>query len=551
MSLDVSAAAAAAAAPPPPPPCALTAPAEAEAAETAPAAKPKDADADAAEDAETTPEAVVAETPEHVQMDENMAKRWMPPATALETIAAFNSEYITVETYQNAFEPEIVVMPPSIGSHVNWPVPVATVHAVLMQMDGIRKLWRMWWSPASAPGFTADMLRPEVLHDAFAMHKALGLPWIDAKRVGAYEELRAALPVFTEAARKHQRAMLAVTPRWLKLLQSCANADWASIQQLRSKSKGSRTACMRVQVKVDPRDPRKVKRMTRWELELNTHWDANARRLNLETALPKYVDMDPAHAKFAEAMQTRLRAALLGSARRWRSAACVEAAAGFQSAEKEAGQPDAQADVPAPFVHRIRFWVEAECAINALMVQMVEATAGVSGDRDVFTRATFVELVRAHELFLHKMRYLSRCASRAELGLKVDPVTLRMTTMAFVPRPGTAQTGKEWDWLSTKESLFGEEAVAKGLFATAGRKFDAKSGAPPETIKRIAERECDFPGTYHAWLEEKLDTDAKMLKIATAARVKVDAENKAKAAAKGGAGGGGTAPKSMAVKRGF
>ena len=464
------------------------------------------------------------ETPEQTEfllVDENMAKRWMPGDKMLNTLATVNSEYITVETYQHRFAPEYIVMPRSLGDFVHWRIPLATVHGLLKQMDAIRKLWRMWWSPASAPGFTIDMLSPQVLSDVFGMHKVAGLPWVDAREVGAYEKLKESVPLFVSAAEKHERAMLAVTPKWMRLLESLRNADAAAIRQLRDANKANRAS--RINVPLNSHDP-KSKRVPRWEKQLSEMFQKTTLNMNLDKAIPKYVSME--HPKLAEVMQTRLRASILGAARSWRTAALTETR---QPPDSPApADPNTHTDVTEPYIHRVRFWIDAECATNTLMVQLVEATAGPSGE-DKFTRATFTNLVRAHELFMTKMRYLSRCASRADLGLPVPDPEARVKTMAFAPRPGSV-ADQQCVEFSTEESLFHEEAIAHALVACAQNPFDETSGAQPSLIKLVKEHNGPFPGTCHAWLETMLENDTKMLEAADLARTMHETKQKQKKA---------------------
>lgn len=414
--------------------------------------------------------------------------KYSPHYGTLALVGRLYNDPIIVETYTNGWTPGMVVTPRSVGGFVHYSFPLITKHTLLKSCNEIRKFFRVWFNPASACGFRPDLRIEELSLEMLSLSELAGLPQFpDVHLPNARTKFGQLLKQYQDFAEAHERALQPITEPWLKMLQSLQNADRNTIRAMRSKHKGNPGSRTHVCEDHDPQ-----KRVTVWEHELSENLKKNWRQLRVSERLPKYEV--PNRDKFNKLMNERLEQALGEHAKEWQVLARLEAAQGVKG--EEAPDP---ATITAPFVVRVRYWVESECADIAALIHHCDALSGETGSRAEYTNRTFASHFFADELYLRKMCYL---IAQMELeDEKKDKVGYRVARCMFYTQDARHQ-------INTEEGLFGALPMHDAVMACRAAPFK-KDYATPEVWEET-QNHAEYPGTVFAYVATQVAHDAKM-----------------------------------------
>ena len=169
---------------------------------------------------------------------------------------------------------------------------------------------------------------------------------------------------------------------------------------------------------------------------------------------------------------------------------------------------------------RALFWVESMCAYTSLLIHLVHATAGAEAAHDSYTPATFTAQVRAFGVYLAKMTEITRCASRAQRGLEIEPAAARIKRMLVIPDDATTQIA--FPFLPSENDLFDSVVIARLTILADARPATGAEVPSPKLLEAVTKRKT-HAGTVRGWLEHMLECDAAELKtVAREMAIEVD-----------------------------
>ena len=422
---------------------------------------------------------------------ERMHAGWaVPPGAHYITSKLFGTR-----VYLSAHRAEFVVTPEFVRRWAPWERTLTTVHRVLHEFEVMRTFWGLWWCPASAIGFSPDLINGHTITDMGSMGNDLGLPLVEFdERTLRCDLSEEELEAYASLAQVHAEKMTALVSRWLKAASDLRLADAHAVRVQRARNKrGDDFAhqCVTKSFK------------TVWEMTLTGAFHENDRAhardglfSSSEYYAPRARASEP-EARLAKLMRERAVLSLRALPQAWRTRAIIESRKGRTGVD--ALEPTEAEETRAPFPIRVLFWVDCECAKNVLKLQVLAST---KPGREAM-RSTFADVVCAHEVFMSKMGYLSVQAARAQLGLALDKPATRMKMMART---------KKLLACPTIESLFDEEAIARELTRAATEKFTSTNSGEAAGVE--AEQVAAFGahcGTTRAWYELALERDERAI----------------------------------------
>ena len=450
-------------------------------------------------------------------------------------------------TYVQGYTPQLVVAHPMINGYFltadQMKEPkLTTAHDLLGKCIQLRTFFMMYWHPCTAMGFNAE-LPNEVHGEFFALNKKLGIPDLSDKmaKPNARELLHRERARWQELAVRHQLKMTStVIPAVNAAIEELRKTDGLVIAEARKKFKNSEFG----------NSPRGTGRdaVTPWISELQEGFAANMRRAKVETVLmsayaPVGSEMGDATAgDLAKNMRDYACLAVIHAIKQWQMPAFEEARmcmiardvrmknAAADRAKKPKPYPDppaipdafSPADTPTrndPMI-RALFWVESMCAYTSLLIHLVHATAGAEAAHDSYTPATFTAQVRAFGVYLAKMTEITRCASRAQRGLEIEPAAARIKRMLVIPDDATTQIA--FPFLPSENDLFDSVVIARLTILADARPATGAEVPSPKLLEAVTKRKT-HAGTVRGWLEHMLECDAAELKtVAREMAIEVD-----------------------------
>ena len=444
---------------------------------------------------EAKPEAKPEQTHEEEEQQHMTQRDFFPPLEAMSAVANYYTEEIIGEAYAMRFQPGLVLTPAVVTVMHAYHLPLITKHTLLRELSALRKVWRLWFNPASSVGFNAvRLMKRKLISEMFGFSDALGIPgFTQVAHEDAPQKLEALSSKMGELAQKHWDAMQRIVPVWMSALESVRKQDAETIKRMRHKHKTQAQFRVRTYVNHD-----KSKPISLWEKELREQFQKNLDSLKLLERIPAYETPKENLKKF---MQEHIMEALLTHVEAWREPAYAEARVRSTSFPEA---PEPMLDM-APYIWRVQYWVEAECADLAALVHIAQAG-------DALNNATLARIVFASELHLRKMQYLVKQMSLVATESKegVEPPELRVARLLAVPGP-SAQVPI---WVTTEDSLLDEERLEEARARLTDARYKRAQDESKEK-KDMADRVFTHPrarGTFMAYVEVQLEDDVELIK---------------------------------------